>query len=185
MIGAGDVRKGIAVEIDDTLYRVIDFSHHKTGRGSAQIRLKLKDVRDGHIIDRTFQASERFARARIEKRPMQYLYEADGQYHFMDNQSYEQVTLTRDQLDEALPYLTENLDCEVISYEGAPIGVELPAAVELTISNTEPGFKGDTAQGGTKQATLETGAVVHVPLFIESGERVKVDTRTGQYLSRV
>ena len=185
MIGAGDVRKGITVEIDDTLYRVIDFSHHKTGRGSAQIRLKLKDVRDGHIIDRTFQASERFARARIEKRPMQFLYESEGLYYFMDSQSFEQVTLTRDQLDEALPYLTENLDCEVISYEGAPIGVELPSAVELTISNTEPGFKGDTAQGGTKQATLETGALVQVPLFIESGERVKVDTRTGQYLSRV
>jgi elongation factor P len=185
MIGAGEVRKGITVEIDGTLYRVIDFSHHKTGRGSAQIRLKLKDVRDGHIIDRTFQASERFTRARIEKRPMQFLYESDGLYHFMDNQSFEQVTLTRDQLDEALPFLTENLDCEVISYEGAPIGVELPSAVELTISNTEPGFKGDTAQGGTKQATLETGAVVQVPLFIERGERVKVDTRTGQYLSRV
>jgi elongation factor P len=116
---------------------------------------------------------------------MQFLYESDGLYHFMDNQSFEQVTLTRDQLDEALPFLTENLDCEVISYEGAPIGVELPSAVELTISNTEPGFKGDTAQGGTKQATLETGAVVQVPLFIERGERVKVDTRTGQYLSRV
>jgi elongation factor P len=185
LIGAGDVRKGIAVEIDDTLYRVIDFSHHKTGRGSAQIRLKLKDVRDGHIIDRTFQASERFARARIEKRPMQYLYESEGLYHFMDSQSFEQVTLTRDQLDEALPFLTENLDCEVISYEGSPIGVELPSAVELSIKTTEPGFKGDTAQGGTKQAILETGAVVQVPLFIESGERVKVDTRTGQYLSRV
>ncbi|MEX2236086.1 MAG: elongation factor P [Dehalococcoidia bacterium] len=185
MIGAGEVRKGVTVEIDDVLYRVIDFSHHKTGRGSAQIRLKLKDVKGGHIIDRSFQASERFTRARIEKRPMQFLYESDGLYHFMDTQSFDQTALTRDQLEDALPYLTENLDCEVISYEGNPIGIELPAAVEMNIVKTDPGFKGDTAQGGTKPATLESGLVVQVPLFLNPGERVKVDTRTGQYLTRV
>lgn len=185
MIGAGEVRKGVAVEIDDTLYRVIDFSHHKTGRGSAQIRLKLKDVKGGHIIDRSFQASERFARARIEKRTMSFLYEAEGQYTFMDTETYNQVNLGRDQLEDAIPYLVENIEAEVISYEGDPIGIELPAAVALAVAQTEPGFKGDTAQGGTKIARMETGLVVQVPLFIETGEKLKIDTRTGQYLTRV
>ncbi|MPZ23162.1 MAG: elongation factor P [Dehalococcoidia bacterium] len=185
MIGVGDMRKGVTVEIDGTLYRVLDYGHHKTGRGSAQIRLKLKDVKGGHTIDRTFQASERFTRARIEKRPMQYLYESEDLYTFMDSESYDQVALSRGQLEDALPYLTENLQCEVISYDEGPIGVELPTAVELAVANTEPGFKGDTAQGGTKAAEMETGLVVQVPLFIETGEKLKIDTRTGQYLTRV
>ena len=184
MISTGDLKKGITLELDGILYQILDWEHIKVGRGSAQVRLKLRDVRGGHTIERTFQAGEKFVRARLERQPAQYLY-ADGDLHyFMNTEPYEQLALNTAQLGDARRYLTENGTCEILIYSEEAIGVELSAAVELTVAQTDPWVKGDTAQGGTKPATLETGLVVGVPLFINTGDRIKVDTRSGQYLER-
>ena len=184
MISTGDLKKGITLELDGILYQILDWEHIKVGRGSAQVRLKLRDVRGGHTIERTFQAGEKFVRARLERQPAQYLY-ADGDLHyFMNTETYEQLALNTAQLGDARRYLTENGTCEILIYSEEAIGVELSAAVELTVAQTDPWVKGDTAQGGTKPATLETGLVVGVPLFINTGDRIKVDTRSGQYLER-
>jgi len=184
MIDAGDLRKGVTLEIDGVLYQVLDFQHIKMGRGSAQVRMKLKDIRGGHIIERAVQAGTRFSRARVERQPAQYLY-ADGDlYYFMNTETYDQIPLNRNQVGEATQYLAENATCDLLTYGDEPIGVELPAAVVLTVAETEPWVKGDTAQGGTKPAKLETGITVQVPLFINSGDKVKVDTRSGEYLER-
>jgi elongation factor P len=185
MISTGDLKKGIAIELEDTLYTIVDFAHIKMGRGSAQVRLKLRDVKGGHTIERTFQAGEKFPRARLVRQSAQYLY-ADGDvHHFMNTDTYDQVALNGDQLGDALQYLRENATCEVLIHGDQPIGVELPAAVELAVAETDPWVKGDTAQGGTKPAKMETGIMVQVPLFINSGDVIKVDTRSGQYLERV
>lgn len=184
MISTGDLRKGVTIELDGVLYNVLDYQHIKMGRGSAQVRLRLRDVRGGHTIERTFQAGEKFARARVERHPMQFLY-SDGEfYHFMNTESYEQMPLTPDQVGEAAHYLIENGACEILTYQDDPIGVELPTSVVLTVTKTEPGFKGDTATGGNKPATMETGLVVNVPLFVNEGDKLKVDTRTGAYIER-
>ncbi len=184
MIDTGDLRKGITLEIDGVLYQLLDFQHIKMGRGSAQVRMKLKDVRAGHIIERAVQAGTRFSRARVERQPAQYLY-ADGDLHyFMNTETYDQIPLNTDQLGDALQYLTENANCEVLTHGDQPIGVELPAAVEIKVEHTDPWVKGDTAQGGTKPARLETGLTVQVPLFVNTGDLVKVDTRSGEYLGR-
>ena len=184
MIGTGELRKGVTIELDGVLYNILDYQHIKMGRGSAQVRLRLRDVRGGHTIERTFQAGEKFARARLERHPMQFLY-SDGEFlHFMNTETYEQMQLTRDQVGDAADYLVENGSCDVLTYQDEPIGVELPTAVVLTVTRTDPGFKGDTATGGTKPATLETGRVVNVPLFVNEGDKIKVDTRTGAYLER-
>jgi elongation factor P len=184
MITTGELRKGITIELDGTLYQILDYQHIKMGRGTAQVRLRLKDVRGGHIIERTFQAGERFQRARLDRHPVQFLY-FDGEfYHFMNTETYEQLQLTPEQVGEAAKYLTENAQCEILTYQDQPIGVELPTSVVLTVTRTEPGIKGDTATGGSKPATLETGLVVNVPLFVNEGDKVKVDTRTGEYLER-
>ena len=184
MISTGDLKKGITLELDGILYQILDWEHIKVGRGSAQVRLKLRDVRGGHTIERTFQAGEKFVRARLERQPAQYLY-ADGDLHyFMNTETYEQLALNTAQLGDARRYLTENGTCEILIYSEEAIGVELSAAVELTVAQTDPWVKGDTAQGGTKPATLETGLVVGVPLFINTGDKIKVDTRSGQYLER-
>ena len=185
MISTGDLKKGITIELEGTLYTIMDFAHIKMGRGSAQVRLKLRDVKAGHTIERTFQAGEKFARARLLRHSAQYLY-ADGDiHHFMNTATYDQIALNSDQLGDARQYLRENAICEVLIHGDQPIGVELPAAVELAVAQTDPWVKGDTAQGGTKPARMETGITVHVPLFINSGDMIKVDTRSGQYLERV
>jgi elongation factor P len=185
MISTGDLKKGITIELEGSLYTIVDFTHIKMGRGSAQVRLKLRDVKAGHTIERTFQAGEKFTRARLLRQPAQYLY-ADGDvHHFMNTETYDQMALNGDQLGDALQYLKENAICEVLLHSDQPIGVELPAAVALAVAQTEPWVRGDTAQGGTKPARLETGITVQVPLFISVGDVVKVDTRSGQYLERV
>ena len=184
MIGVGDLRKGITMELDGELYQVIDYQHIKIGRGSAQIRLKLRDIRGGHTIERTFQAGEKFVRARLEYRDMQYLYNDGDLYYFMDEENFEQLPLNSDHLGDAINYLKENMSLQVSSYKDSVIGVEMPITVELEVTETEPGFKGDTATGGTKPATLETGLTVQVPLFVNQGDIIKVDTRNGTYLER-
>lgn len=184
MISTGELRKGVTIELDNKLYTILDYEHIKMGRGSAQVRIKLRDVRGGHTIEKTFQAGERFPRARLEKNTVTYLYEDGGMYVFMNKETYEQYTLGKDQLGEQLHYLKDEMACELLTYENEPIGLELPLNVELLITETGPSFKGDTASGGTKPATTETGLVVQVPLFLNNGDRIKVDTRTGAYIER-
>lgn len=184
MISTSELRKGVTIELDGKLYSILEYEHIKMGRGSAQVRIRLKDVRAGHITERTFQAGERFPRARLERRTVQYLYEDGGLYYFMDKETFEQTPLTKEQLGDALNYLKEEFSLDLLTYQNEAIGVEIPLNVELQITETGPSFKGDTAQGGTKPATLETGLVVQVPLFLNNGDRVKVDTRTGQYIER-
>jgi elongation factor P len=184
MIDSGDLRKGITVEIDGVLYQVLDFQHLKLGRGSAQVRLKLKDIRAGHITDRTVQAGTKFSRARVERQPAQYLY-ADGDlHHFMNTETYDQIALNTEQLGDAIQYLSENATCQLLTHNDQAVGVELSAAVELKVAQTDSWVRGDTAQGGTKPARLETGLIVQVPLFINTGDVVKVDTRSGEYLGK-
>ena len=185
MISSGELRKGITIELDGELYQVLDYSHLKLGRGSAQVRLRLRDIRGGHTIERTFQASEKFVRARLDYRSMQYLYNDGDLYYFMDEENYEQMPLSANQLGDALNYLKEGMSVEVSSYKGELVGVELPIAIELQVIDTEPGFKGDTATAGNKPAKLETGITIQVPLFINTGDIIKVDTRSGSYLERV
>jgi elongation factor P len=184
MISTGDLRKGITLELDGTLYTVLDYQHIKMGRGSAQVRMRLKDMRGGHTIERTFQAGEKFSRARVERQPVQYLYNDGELFHFMNTETYDQIPLSREQVGDTASYLRENATCEILTHGEEPIGVELPAAVQLQVSKTDPWVRGDTAQGGTKPAELETGITVQVPLFINTGDMVKVDTRSGEYLER-
>jgi elongation factor P len=185
MIDSGELRKGITIEMDDKLYQVLDYQHIKIGRGSAMVRLKLRDIRGGHTIERTFQASEKFTRARLDSRTMQYLYSDGDSYYFMDEETFEQMPINASQLGDALNYLKEGMSLEVSSYKGNLVGVELPVAVELEVVETGPGFKGDTATAGNKPAKLETGITIQVPMFISNGDVIKVDTRTGGYLERV
>ena len=184
MIGSGELRKGITIEYDGKLYQVIEYQHIKMKR-TALARLKLRDIRNGHTIEQTFQSSEKFVRARLDYRGMQYLYNDGDLYYFMDEENFEQMPLSADQLGDTLNYLKEGMTAQVASYKDELIGVELPIAVELEVVDTEPGFKGDTATGGNKMAKLETGFSIHVPLFINSGDTIKVDTRDGSYLERV
>ncbi|MBE5976080.1 elongation factor P [Lacrimispora xylanisolvens] len=185
MISAGDFRNGITLEIDGTVYQIMEFQHVKPGKGAAFVRTKIKDVVNGGVVERTFRPTEKFPQARIDRVDMQYLY-ADGDLHnFMDTSSYEQVALSDDVVGDALKFVKENDTVKVCSYSGKVYSIEPPLFVELVITDTEPGFKGDTAQGATKPATVETGAVVYVPLFVEQGDKIKIDTRTGEYLSRV
>ncbi len=183
MIGSGELRKGITIELDGKLYQVIDYQHVKMKR-TALARLKLRDIRDGHTIEQTFQSSEKFVRARLDYRSMQYLYNDGNLHYFMDEESFEQIPISASQLGSVLDYLKEGMSVEVSSYKGEPIGVELPPSVELQVIETGPGFKGNTATAGNKPAKLETGITIQVPLFINTGDTIKVDTRTGSYLER-
>ena len=183
MISSGDLRKGITIELDGKLYQVIDSQHIKMKR-TALNRLKLRDIRDGHTIEQTFQNTEKFIRARLEFRRMQYLYNEADLYYFMDEENFEQIPISSSQLGDGLNYLKDGISVEVSSYKGDLVGVDLPITIQLQVTQTEPGFKGDTATGGTKPATLETGLVIQVPLFINEGDVIKVDTRTGVYLER-
>jgi elongation factor P len=184
MIDSGDLRKGLTIEIDGALYSIVDWEHNKTGRGGAKVRLKLRDVRAGHITEHTYDAGAKFQRARVERQPAQYLYGDGGICYFMNTETYDQIAINRDRIGDTVLYLRENDDCQVLTYGDEAISVELPAAVVLEVAETDPGFKGDTAQGGTKPARLETGLTVQVPLFLNTGDKVKVDTRSGEYLER-
>ncbi len=184
MIDAGELRKGIAIELDGKIYQITEYHHIKIGRGSAQIRLRLRDIRSGSYLERSFQASDKFTPAFLEHRSVQYLYNDGDLYYFMDNESYEQITLTAAQIGKDINYLKEGLNLEVLTHKGEVVSAELPVAVELQVSETEPGFKGDTATGGSKPAKVETGLTVQVPLFISVGDIIKVDTRSGEYLEK-
>jgi elongation factor P len=183
MIGTGDLKRGIIVEVDGELYQVIELQHVKMKR-TALAKVKLRNVKTGSNTERSFQNTEKFKRVRLDYRDMEYLYNDGDLYHFMDQETFDQFPLTAAQLDDAINYLKENQVIQVASYEDEILGVEMPPNVVLEISETDPGFKGDTASGGTKPAVMETGLTVQVPLFVNSGEKIKVDTRTGNYLER-
>jgi elongation factor P len=185
MISTGDLRKGLTIELDGQLFTIIDWQHIKMGRGGAIVRMKLRNLRNGSTIERTFDASERFRRVYLDRRTVQYQYNDGDQYYFMDTQTFDQIMLTADQLGDARGYLTDGLTLDLIEYEGKPLSVELPVTVDLKVTYTEPGFKGDTATGGSKPATLETGIVVQVPLFVNTGDVIRVRTDTGTYVERV
>ncbi len=184
MIDAGQLRKGSTIELDGKIYQITDYRHIKIGRGSAQIRLRLRDIRSGNTTERSFQASDKFTPAFLERRSVQYLYNDNSLYYFMDNKSYEQITLTTDQVGDAINYLKEGLNLEILTYNSEAVSIELPTTVELQVIETEPGFKGDTATGGNKPAKLETGIIVQVPLFITVENTIKVNTRNGEYLEK-
>ena len=184
LIETGDLRKGSTIEIDGALFQVIEVEHLKIGRGSAQVRMKLRDLRAGHIVDKSVQAGARFTRARVERQPAQYLYAEGNLHYFMNTDTYDQFPLGKDHLGDALHYLKENATCNLLMYGDEPVGIELPAAVELAVTQTDPWVRGDTAQGGTEPAKLETGISVNVPLFVNAGDVLKIDTRTGDYLER-
>lgn len=184
MISTNDLRTGVTVEVDGDVFTVVEFLHVKPGKGSAFVRTKLKNVKTGAVLERTFRAGEKLPRAHVEYKEMQYLYSTGDEYAFMDANTYEQVTLAKDILGDAVKWLKEQDTVGLQYYQGQVIGVELPNFVELEVTETAPGFKGDTATGGSKPATLETGAVVQVPFFVNVGDKIRVDTRTGLYLSR-
>jgi elongation factor P len=183
-VSTNDLKNGMALNLPEGLMTVVEFQHVKPGKGGAFVRTTLKNVRTGAVLERTFRADEKVPLAVIDKREMQYLYREGAAFVFMDNESYDQVHVATDDLGSAVQYLQEGDTVILPVYDGNVVGVELPAAVELTISETEPGVQGDRVSGARKPATLETGLVVQVPLFIEAGERIKVDTRTGEYLAR-
>ena len=185
MISAGDFRNGVTIEVDGNIFQIIEFQHVKPGKGAAFVRTKLKNIIHGGVVEKTFRPTEKFPQARIDRKDMQYLY-ADGDlFTFMDTETYDQISLNRDTVGDALKFVKENEVCKVCSHNGSVFAVEPPLFVELEITDTEPGFKGDTATGASKPATVETGAVVSVPLFVNQGDKIKIDTRTGEYLSRV
>ncbi len=184
MITSGELRKGITLELEGQLYQVLEYQHIKMKR-TALIRLKLRDIRGGHTIERTFQATEKFNRARLDYRSMQYLYNEGNLYYFMDEENFEQVSLDGKQLGDTINYLKEGMSLQISSYKGELIGVEMSITVELEVVDTAPGFKGDTATAGNKPAKLETGITIQVPLFVNKGDIIKVDTRNGSYLERV
>ena len=185
MISTGELKKGVIIEMDNQLFSILDYQHQKIGRGSAQVRMRLRNVRTGSISDTTVQAGTKFPRVRLEQRAMQYLYSEDNNYYFMDQESYDQIGLSPAQLGDTVSYLKDGMVIQVSFYESEPVDVEPPINVELVIVETDPGFRGDTASGGTKPAKTETGLVVQVPLFVNQGETIRVDTRTGAYLERV
>ncbi|MHB1683151.1 MAG: elongation factor P [Bacilli bacterium] len=184
MISSNDFRPGTTIEYDGSIWRVIEFMHVKPGKGAAFVRTKLKNIRTGGVREMTFRAGEKVARARIENRQMQYLYSDGDNYTFMDAETFEQINLPKEQLEYELNFLKENMNCVVMLYDGEAIGLELPNTVELEVAETEPGIRGDTATGGSKPARLETGYSVQVPFFINIGDRLIIDTRSGLYVSR-
>jgi elongation factor P len=185
LISTGDVKKGVIIELDGQLMKVLDWSHIKVARGSAQVRMKLQNVRKGDIVERTFQAGTRWPRARVESRKAQYLYSDGDAYHFMDVETYDQFAIGSAVLGEDARFLKENTDVIYSSHDGEVLSVDLPVTVDLLVTQTDPGFAGDTATGAKKPATLETGLVVQVPLFVSEGDILRVDTRTGEYVTRV
>ncbi|MCH1982343.1 elongation factor P [Ruminococcus sp. OA3] len=185
MISAGDFKNGVTLEIDGNIVQIIEFQHVKPGKGAAFVRTKLKNIISGGVVEKTFRPTEKFPAARIDRSDMQYLYSDGDLYNFMNMETYDQIALNAEAIGDALKFVKENEMVKICSHNGNVFAVEPPLFVELEITETEPGFKGDTAQGATKPATVETGAVVYVPLFVEQGDKIKIDTRTGEYLSRV
>ena len=185
MISAGDFRNGITIEYDNNVYQIIEFQHVKPGKGAAFVRTKLKNIKSSGVIEKSFRPTEKFPQARIDRKDLQYLYSDGDLYYFMDTESYEQIALNSDAVGDALKFVKENEMCKICSHNGSVFSVEPPLFVELDITDTEPGFKGDTATGASKPAIVETGAQVYVPLFVNQGDKIKIDTRTGEYLSRV
>lgn len=184
MVSAGDFRNGLTIEVEGNVYQVIEFQHVKPGKGAAFVRTKLKNIKSGGVVEKTFRPTEKCPQAHIERADMQYLY-SDDMYHFMNVETYDQIDMTADQVGDSLKFVKENEMVKMLSHNGEVFAIEPPLFVELEITETEPGFKGDTAQGASKPATVETGAVVQVPLFVETGDRISIDTRTGEYLKRV
>jgi elongation factor P len=185
MISTGELRKGVAIELDGELWQILDYHHIKMGRGSAQVRITLRNIKRGQTVERSFQAGTKWPRASMERRPVQFLYRDGDDFHFMDTDTYDQFSLRGDQLGEATQYMKDGMLVDRTSYQGETIGVELPVTVDLEVTSTEPGFAGDTASGARKPATLESGLTIQVPLFIGEGDVVRVDTRTGEYQTRV
>ena len=184
MVSAGDFRNGLTIEFEGNVYQVIEFQHVKPGKGAAFVRTKLKNIKSGGVVEKTFRPTEKCPQAHIERQEMQYLYSDGDLFYFMDVNTYEQIPLSKDMIGDALKFVKENEMVKVCSHKGQVFSIEPPLFVELEITETEPGFKGDTATGATKPATVETGAVVYVPLFVDQGDKIKIDTRTGEYLSR-
>lgn len=184
MISPGELRRGVAIELDGDLWSVVEWTHNKTGRGGAITRLKLKNLKSGFTVERTFPASEKFKRIFLERAKVQFLYRDDNLFHFMDNETFEQFALDADQVGNDANFLKDGMEVEVARYQDQPISLELPPTVDLEVTETEPGFKGDTATGGSKPAVVETGLRVNVPLFVNVGDRIRVSTETGQYLER-
>lgn len=184
MISTNDLKTNLTIELDGEVYSVVGFQHVKPGKGAAFVRSKLKNMRTGRVLEHTFRAGEKVNRAHIDRNEMQYLYREAGSFIFMDNETYDQVSITEEQLGDNINYLKENMNIFILFYNDEIIGIDLPHSVELKVASTEPGVRGDTASGATKAATLETGLVIQVPLFVDEGDVVKVDTRTGEYLER-
>ena len=185
MISAGDFRNGLTLEIDNAVYQVIEFQHVKPGKGAAFVRTKLRNIKDGGVTEKTFRPTEKYPQAHIERSDMQYLYNDGELYHFMNTESFDQIALNEDSIGDALKFVKENEMVKMLSHAGQVFAIEPPLFVELVITDTEPGFKGDTAQGATKPAVVETGATVYVPLFVNQGDKISIDTRTGEYMKRV
>ncbi len=185
MVSAGDFKNGLTVEIEGTVYQILEFQHVKPGKGAAFVRTKLKNIINGGVVEKTFRPTEKFENAHIDRKEMQYLYNDGDLYYFMDTETFDQIAVNADTVGDSLKFVKENESVKVSSYQGDVFAIEPPLNVELVITETEPGFKGDTAQGATKPAIVETGAQVMVPLFVEQDDKIKIDTRTGEYLSRV
>ncbi len=185
MISTGELRKGVVIELDGDLWQILDYHHIKMGRGSAQVRIKLRNVKKGSTVEKSFQAGEKWPRAQLDRREIQFLYRDGDDFHFMEMESYEQFHLTANQIDDIVPYLKDGMTLDRITYESETLGVELPITVDLVVAETEPGFAGDTATGARKAATMETGLVVSVPLFVVEGDTLRIDTRTGEYQTRL
>jgi elongation factor P len=185
MISTGELHKGVVIELDGDLWQILDYHHIKMGRGSAQVRIKLKNVKKGSIVEKSFQAGERWPRAQLDRRPIQFMYRDGDAFHFMEMETYEQFHLNADQLEDAVNYMKDGMTLDRISYDGETLGVELPITVDLVVVETDPGFAGDTATGARKPATTESGLVVQVPLFVTEGDTIRVDTRTGEYQTRL
>jgi len=185
MISAGDFRNGLTLEIEGNVVQVIEFQHVKPGKGAAFVRTRLKNIKNGGIIEKTFRPTEKFPAAHIERSDMQYLYSDGEMFHFMNVETYDQIAMTEDQIGDSLKFVKENEMVKMLSHAGQVFAIEPPLFVELEITDTEPGFKGDTATGASKPAVVETGATVYVPLFVEQGDKIQIDTRTGEYMKRV
>ncbi len=184
MVTAGDFRKGMTIEIDGQVWMIVDFQHVKPGKGAAFVRTKIKNVMTGSVLERTFSPTDKFPKAMVERKDMQYLYSDGDLYYFMDTETYDQLPLNKDKVEDALPYMIENMNVTIKFFKGEAFSVEPPNFVVLQVTETEPGFKGDTATAGNKPAIVETGAKIMVPLFVNTGDSIRIDTRTGEYMER-
>ncbi len=185
MISAGEFRNGVTIEYEGNIYQIIEFQHVKPGKGAAFVRTKLKNIKNGGVVEKTFRPTEKCETAHIDRKDMQYLYNDGDLYNFMDNETYEQIAINKEVIGDSLKFVKENETCKIVSYKDQVFAVEAPLFVELLVTECEPGVKGDTATGATKPCTVETGATLNVPLFVNQGDTIKIDTRTGEYLSRV